>query len=273
MKAFSSLIRQEALIMARNHLFMVLAIVLAASAGSIHLVRWYDASRTAPERPAMLQAGGHRLAVEYLPASVAEPPLAERMAVALMVCEVLILGFLFGSVGLFQEKEEGSLRAYRLSPGGQARWIGAKLTLWTGLSVAYAFALLGTAALRLDGASLAGIALVTALGGCLMTALGLAISACFQNLSQWFIPGVGVLLVNMLPLAFQGATNTPVWLWLIPGWPALQAYGQLLSGAGQAAGGGVALSWLVVWLLAANCLMLPTLAWVVRRRIFKEARS
>ena len=200
MKAFFSLLRQELVIMTRNGVPLVLGIVLVVSAGSIHGVRaverasaasdgsagpgfssLQDASQSAmapaevAPAPALFVAGEWTVTVigRDIASTADNPPLADRLLLALLVFEVLILGFLFVAVGLFLELDEGSLRAYRLSPGGQVRWMAARYTLWVVASLAYAGAFLVGSSVWPGWQGLAGFVLIT-ISGTLVMKIGRA---------------------------------------------------------------------------------------------------
>ncbi|HPM71746.1 MAG TPA: hypothetical protein PLE25_02175 [Spirochaetales bacterium] len=287
MKAFITLLRQELVVMARNGMPLVLAIVLAASAGSVHAVRAVDdANQRAVARVGQqvgqqvgsaagiagsesFEAGGWTVTVvERGPESNAAEPdqsLADSLVLALLVFEVLVLGFLFVAVGLFQELGEGSLRAYRLSPGGQLRWMAARYALWVGASLAYATAFLASSFVWPGWQSLAGLLAVTALGSLVMTALGLTIAVFSGGMSGWFIPAVGILMVNMAPMGL--ADGYPVAYWLTPGGAALAGY-RSLFGMGRPGMTGAS----ILWLGTAAVVALPLSWWAVRTRVFKEGR-
>ena len=273
--------------MARNGVPVVLAIVLAVSAGSVHAIRAVDAANgRAVEKASMqgiqqgdpaagtagagsFEAGGWTVTVVGRGAatSPADPgrSLADRLVLALLVFEGLILGFLFVAVGLFQELDEGSLRAYRLSPGGQLRWMAARYALWVGASVAYAAAFLACSFVWPGWQNVAGLLAVTALGALVMTALGLTVAVFSGGMSGWFIPAVGLLMVNMAPMGL--AASYPIAYWLTPGVAALAGCASVF-GTGRPPMTGAA----ILWVCAAAAVALP-LSWLaVRARVFKEGR-
>lgn len=265
MKAFATLLALELRVLARGGFPVVMAVVLAASALSVHALRAVDdaASVDAASGPELLEAGPWSITV-LRPEASSRPALHERMVTTLLVYEVLILGFLFVAVGLFQQFEEGSLRAYRLSPGGQARWTGAKLLVWSAAGVAYGLAFLAASFEPPAWSALPGVVALSALGSLLMTTLGLLLAAFSRNLSQWFPPAAGLLALNMAPAAL--AESWPEARWLAPGGAALAGFEALL-GQGDPALLGASFAWLG----AALALALP-LSWLaLRARAFKEA--
>ena len=50
-----------------------------------------------------------------------------------------------------------------------------------------------------------------------MTLFGLGFAAWFNNLSQWFFPGLGLLILNMLPFfSYVYPVFNPEWIRFIP---------------------------------------------------------
>jgi len=185
-----------------------------------------------------------------------------------LVFEVLLLGFLFVAVMVFQERQEGSVRAYRTSPAGAWAYVLAKIGLWTLLTSLYGLAF---AALTIRfGMPLAQwlplFALIIAGGAC-MTALGYLVSLFFTGISDWFFVGVAILILNMLPqISFVMPAFSPRWLRFIPSEPALFATRDVIFGSG---------GWSAVaqptLLYAAAALILTVLSvGVTRLRLFRE---
>lgn len=148
-----------------------------------------------------------------------------------LVFEVVLLGFFFGAVMIFQEKQEGVNRAYRVSPATTLDYILSKTLLFTILSVIYG-ALLLLAVFGLDAAH-GPVLLLVALTSILMTLFGLAIAVFFNSISDWFFVGLGVLIINLLPVLSYGMpTFAPDWLTWIPSHPVLFGVRELLFPTG-----------------------------------------
>jgi hypothetical protein len=93
------------------------------------------------------------LDVEYL-RPVREPtPLNLRMVPTIIVFEVVLLGFLIAAVMMFQEKQEGTLRAYRVTPSGAVNYILSKTVLFILLSLAYGIPILAASYLLMPAGS------------------------------------------------------------------------------------------------------------------------
>ena len=161
------------------------------------------------------------------------PPVPLNLSVVpvALVFEVVLLGFFFGAVMIFQEKQEGVNRAYRVSPATTLDYLLSKTTLFTALSVVYG-ALLLLAAFQLQ-ADYARVLMLVALTSAMMTLLGLAIAVFFNNISEWFFVGLAVLLINLLPVLSYGMPAfAPRWLTLIPSYPVLFGVREILFPTG-----------------------------------------
>jgi hypothetical protein len=199
-------------------------------------------------------------------------PLNLRMVPLIMVLEVVLLGFLFAAVMMFQEKQEGTIRAYRVSPGGAVNYVLSKLALFVLLSLAYGVPVLVVAAILMP-AVLApdyGLTLLlVVLSSALMTLFSMAIAVFYRNLSEWVFVGMAVLIVNSVPMISYGMPSfAPTWLTYIPSYPSMFAMRDLLfHGAGWADIQGVVL-YLGVLTLAGFAAAYAA----VRYRLLKEGR-
>jgi ABC-2 type transport system permease protein/fluoroquinolone transport system permease protein len=101
------------------------------------------------------------------------------------------------------------------------------------MSIIYGVLLL-LAAFQLD-ADYPRVMLLVILASSMMTLLGLAIAVFFNNISEWFFVGLGVLVLNLLPvLSYVMPTFAPQWLTLIPSYPVLFGVRELLFPTGAA---------------------------------------
>ncbi|MBU0934899.1 MAG: ABC transporter permease [Spirochaetes bacterium] len=179
-------------------------------------------------------AQGTMPAVHYLEAQRPEPPLYLRGLPVFLIFEAGILGFLLVAVFVFQEKQEGTLRAFLVTPAKRSAYLLSKLATFTLLSLLYGAGVLAAGLLRGVQPNLAGILLTLTAAAASLTLLGLGFATFFDNLSQWFFPGLGVLVLNMAP--FLGSVNPvfqPFWLSLAPSWPFLKLAEHFLQPGGQ----------------------------------------
>lgn len=131
--------------------------------------------------------------VESLRPEVEKPPFNKAMVPAILATEVMMLGYLFTAVMVFQEKAEGSLKAYRISPGRTWMYVCSKVLSNALLTVAYGTALLAfTVGLGHETFEVAGLVFVA---GILLSSVGLAVSVFFDDLSGFLYPGISLFLV------------------------------------------------------------------------------
>lgn len=210
---------------------------------------------------------GDGLPFELLRRPTAPPPLNLRLVPVVLVFEVVLLGFFIAAVMIFQEKQERTLLAYRVTPGGALAYLASKNGLFIALSLAYAVPIL------LVGFGLRSsyplLALVLVLSSSLMTMASIAIAVFFRNLSEWFFVGVAVLVVNSLPMISYGLPAfAPAWLTWIPSYTAVFAARDLLfHGAGLGD-----ISSTVVYLAALNLAAFAAGYTAVRYKLLKEGR-
>jgi len=158
------------------------------------------------------------LEVSYLRPLVGQIPFNLQIIPVVIVFEVVLLGFLIVAVMLFQEKQEATMRAYRITPAGAINYILSKTALFIFLSIAYGLPLL------IIGFGLSinyGLALLMiVLSSCMMTLFSLAIAVYFRSLSEWFFVGVIILIINFLPMiSYSLPSFAPGWLTWIPSYP------------------------------------------------------
>lgn len=210
------------------------------------------------------------LDVIFLRPAVGPLPFNLRLVPLMLVFEVVLLGFFIAAVMLFQEKQEATLRAYRVTPGGALPYIAAKVGLFAALSLAYGLPLLLlTAHLSGARANLGLALLLIVLSSAMMTMFSLAVAVFYRSLSEWFFVGVALLLINTLPVVAYGLPSfAPAWLTWIPSYPTVFAARDVLFyGAGWAQ-----VQPAVLYLLALNALALGAAFAAVQYRLLKGSR-
>ena len=170
--------------------------------------------------------------VEYLRPQSA--PVSGKLAAipSLLAFEVLILGFMFIAVFMFQEKEEGSIRAYRISPGSTSMYILSKTLVFLVIGLIYGFALV----LLTVGPSVnfLMLGLIIVLGSVLYSFLGAIVAVFFNNISEWFVVGTGLLMLNMAPvLSHLYPTFSPKFITLIPSYSILFIFNEIIFPTGK----------------------------------------
>jgi hypothetical protein len=165
---------------------------------------------------------GHALPVEYLRPRTEPPALNLSGIPVFLAFEVGILGFLLAAVFIFQEKQEKTVLAYRVSPGGLAAYLASKTLVFVALSVVYA-AVIVAAGFGLS-APWGRVMLLVIWASAFMTLFGAGFAAWFHNLSHWFFPGLGLLILNMVPFgSYIFPSFNPAWVAFLP------SYGLIFS--------------------------------------------
>ena len=153
-------------------------------------------------------------------------------SVPIFICfEALMVGFILGGALMLAEKQDGTVRALRVSPLTTARYIAAKTLLFSVIGTAYATLI----CVLTVGFSIhwGAFLLLSFFGTAVFTMIGLADTTPFRDMSGWFFSMVVLLSVNMLPvLSYSSPAFTPFWMKLIPSYPILMAYrGALFGGS------------------------------------------
>lgn len=207
------------------------------------------------------------LPVTYLRTPTAPPAFNLNLVPVALVFEVVLLGFFIVAVMMFQEKQEGTLLAYRVTPAGALGYLFSKTLLFILLSLGYALpvVLVGFGGRVNWGA----LGLLIVLSSSLMTLFSLAVAVFFRNLSEWFFVGVAILVVNSLPMISYGfPAFAPAWLTLIPSYPAVFATREVLFHAAGLAESAPTL----LYLAGLNLLALAAAYAAVRFKLLKEGR-
>lgn len=148
----------------------------------------------------------------------------------IFICfEALMVGFILGGALMLSEKQDGTVRALRVSPLSAAKYILSKTLLFSVIGMVYASLI----CVLTVGVSINwGLFLLLSFcGTAIFTLIGLAYTTPFRDMSGWFFSMVVLLSVNMLPvISYLSPTYTPFWMKLIPSYPILMAYRSALFG-------------------------------------------
>jgi hypothetical protein len=201
----------------------------------------------------------------HLRPPTAPPPFDASLVPLILGLDVALMGFLFAGVMVLQEKTEGTVAAYRVSPGGTAAYVLSKLLFNLGLAAFNAAVFLAWA--HPAGLLEPGLLGVTLAAVATLTFLGMGLAVFFDGLSSFFYPlAVLGLLFNLPMIAYVSPSLELGWMRWIPTWDVMFHGRELLFPTGRAADGAVAaraLGWLVLTGAFA--------VWAVDRRLMKEA--
>jgi hypothetical protein len=170
--------------------------------------------------------------VEKLDDSIRTIPFNERMAPVFICFEALVIGFILGGALMLSEKEEGTIRALRISPMGVDRYLISKTILFSAIAVIYAL-IMAVFSVGFDFSAIRFI-LLSFFGSAVFSLIGLAYTTFFKDLSSWFFSMAVLLSINMLPVvSFMNPTFSPFWIRLIPSYPMIFEYENILFGLGR----------------------------------------
>ena len=170
--------------------------------------------------------------VEFLRPQARVVPLNLAGIPIFLAFEVGILGFLLVAVFVFGEKQEATIRAYRVSPGGLWPYIVSKAVVFLLISIAYGVVVVAAGfGFRVDWLSVLALVVWASL---FMTIFGLGFAAWFRNLSHWFFPGLAVLVLNLLPfVSYVYPVWSPGWITVVPSYALVYALREALFPTGN----------------------------------------
>lgn len=192
-----------------------------------------------------------------------KPAFSDSLVPILFALDLCILGFMFASVMVLQDKEQGVIGLYRVSPGGTIAYVAAKLTVNLGLSLLNLLVLVALAAPW--ALAKPAVYLVALLGCAGMTLLGIGLAVFVRNLAQFMYPliVVGLLAATPMYMAFSPSTKL-AWTWWLP------TYHVLFGSEAAMFGGGPALRSALLFNFGFLLTMALFAGFAVERRLMKE---
>ncbi|SHJ93077.1 ABC-2 type transport system permease protein [Geosporobacter subterraneus DSM 17957] len=137
-----------------------------------------------------------------------------------LMSEAALVGFIVIAAFIFMEKDEGTLRAYQVSPGRTPEYLAAKISLMIILGWVHTVILVPlTIGVHVNWLPL--IMIVT-LGSIVSSSLGLIVASFFQNLSQaivWII--AGNMLLGLPMVSYFVPSFAPAYIQMMPTYPIL----------------------------------------------------
>ena len=262
MSAFFSLLRLDATLAVRHRLLHVVVVVAVLFGVVVRFLLPAEAPGAWDHLdPEALVSG---LPVQVLDPGSSHPPRNLTVLPVLFAVDLCVLGFMFAGVMVLQDKEFGTLRLFRVSPGTTAGYLGSKLAVNVGLTALNYVVLVGIGAPHLLPVLPAAAIVLLAASG--MTLLGIALAVFFRNLSSFFYPLAAVGLLAAVPMykAEVPAANLE-WAWWLPTWHALfGADAAYFGGPPQVVQAGL-------WYTAAFATVAALAAWLaVDRRLMRE---
>jgi len=139
-----------------------------------------------------------------------------------LIFEPGLAGFMFVGTEIFAEKKDGAINALAVTPIDWNKYILTKTLLLSIISTIGSIFIIGIGTRSLNG--LFPVVVGTFLVSMVYTLLGIALSAKYRDLDDYFIPILAVLIVSLLPFAhYHGYLTSEVWkiLYIVPSYPAI----------------------------------------------------
>lgn len=210
-----TLVRLDAKLAARHKLVHVTLVVAALFGALIALFVPEQLDIGSAALPDTLAPSSAAPAPTVLEPDAVKPPFDALMLAVMYTLDLCLLGFMFGSVMLLQDKDQGTIRYFRVGPGTALDYVGSKLAVNLGLSLLNFAILTGIVApWALLEPDLLALAVLICVG---MTALGMTIAVYVRSLSQWFFPMIAVSMIGTLPVTQLMTPNHALdWTWWLP---------------------------------------------------------
>lgn len=159
-------------------------------------------------------------------------PINKSILPLFILMEPSMLGFVLIAAMIFMEKEEGTIRAYNVSPGKVPEYLASKITLM--LILGWISTLISTVlVVGLDFDFLALLLLVT-FGSIFFTSLGLIIASFFENLSQSLVWIILISLIIGLPfVSYFVPSFAPIYIRILPTYPLMFAIREAIFPTGN----------------------------------------
>jgi len=140
----------------------------------------------------------------------------------LVFSEAVMIGLLLAAALLYSEKSEGTIHAYRVSPGGVVEYLLAKSTAMGLLGVAFtALLTVLTVGVGVNWPVVLGVVFISSV---LMTLIVLVVANLFRTINQFLFTGVALNLALALPtVTYFLPSVSPAWFKVVPSYPLIFA--------------------------------------------------
>lgn len=194
-------------------------------------------------------------------------PFNKNLIPIFIFTEVILLGFLLIAVMVFQEKEEGGVKAYRVSPGGTLEYILSKVAVNVVLAILYTVVLITlTLGLNVNFTSLFTMII---LANVVMTLLGLSVSVFFKNLEEFIFVAIFIMtILGLAMMSYLTPSFAPDYIRILPSYPVLFGLREILFPMGRVDFVS-SLNWTL--LLEAGTMLLISFL-LVRRKLMREGK-
>jgi len=155
-------------------------------------------------------------------------PLNMKMIPVLLATDIIMLGFMFVAAMIFQEKKEGGLYAYRVSPGGTLNYILSKVIVNVMISVLFGVVFLFfTLGFKTNYFYFLSIIF---LGAFLISLLGIFLAQFYSSLNEFIVVALIFNAVMALPVVsyFNPLIDIQI-LKIIPSYSLIYASDEIIS--------------------------------------------
>ncbi|MTI70020.1 MAG: ABC transporter permease [Firmicutes bacterium] len=160
-------------------------------------------------------------------------PFNDKMVPLMVLLEPVLMGFVMIAALIFIEKEQGTIEAYRVSPGNLSEYIASKVI------VMMLYGLLSTLIITIGTVGFSGnivmLLILVSLGSIVASNVGLIIASFFNNISQALIPVVltSIVITTPVMLAFFAPSFSPIYLKILPTYPLMFAIKEAIFPTGN----------------------------------------
>lgn len=161
-----------------------------------------------------------------------EIPFNKLIVPLFLVMEPALIGLFLIATMVFSEKEEGTIKAYAVTPGNMFNFLISKVVLLIILGFISLFMVtVATVGLKANYLHLVAITLTGSIMG---SGIGLLLSSFFDNISKSMIWVIIIAIILSLPFASYFVPNfSPTLIKAIPSYPMMFAYKEALFPAGN----------------------------------------
>lgn len=146
-------------------------------------------------------------------------PFNKLLVPAFLFSDPAMIGMIFMAVLIFMEKDEGTLRAYLVTPGRTWEYLLTKALTIALLAVGFTL-LFVPATAGVAGVNWPVLLVLVVLGALFTSLLGAAVAVYFDNISQFLFPAILLILFISLPSAAYFVPGfSPWWLRVMPTYP------------------------------------------------------
>lgn len=145
-------------------------------------------------------------------------PLNKNVLPIFLAMEPTMLGLVMIAAFVFMEKDEGTIRAYKVSPGKIPEYLASKITLMVILG--WISTIISTVLVVGFKADYINLLIIVTVGSIFASGLGLIIASFFENISQSIVWILAVSIIFSVPfISYFVPSFAPQYIRLLPTYP------------------------------------------------------